>query len=156
MLVIAILAISVTGFSVNSVCAASGWQGSYDHWIIPTENEWNVTLDHCNDPLFHQRLYDVNTGEEVSDGGKPDVIDRTHLYHSLVYTCTIDAAWYNQCILIPFYAGGNIEIHSAILGGHKNSWADVTINHWSNWQIGRDTQGTGEYSLPQEAWNNLP
>lgn len=124
-------------------------------WTIPRQQVFKVLMRH-DDLACSQRLIDLNTGEVIADGGDDyDTIDRTHMYHTLLYTCQVKGTPHNQNIVIPVYPGGDICVwtywYSCV---KKQSWTNLMINGYMNQGLGRDSDGYGNYTLPPDAIMN--
>lgn len=144
-----------------SVCSAVSyrWEDGADiGWHVPTTRDfpYSVKLDHKGGLSCSQELYDVQTGEYISDGGNPDFIYSQSMFHTLLYTCQVKGTPHNQRIVIPIYLGGDIRIYTDWNSiSKKQSWANICINGWWNEEIGKETSGNGNYSLPDAAFDKI-
>jgi hypothetical protein len=143
------------GFILSGLSSTNAeYLNGVTNWTIPMGNDWNVNLDNYGSLIVYQQLFDAQTGQLICEhtGTHNNAIDRTHLYHSLIYEAQIVGTPNNNRILIPCYVGGDISIYtdwdSCV---RHNSYSSITINNWINYNIGDGQNGVGTYSLPPDA-----
>jgi hypothetical protein len=151
-LVIVILAIS----SVSSVCAISGTQYREApwHWQYPLGNEWDIKYERHGALVNSADISEIGNPshniEDVEKGGKK--IDASYVGKSIL----IHTHWYgtpaDSNVIVPYYPGGVIWLANCFdSAAYSESWVDVTINNWCNWQCSRNKNGALDiWQLPDD------
>jgi hypothetical protein len=149
--------------SIGGVCAsvdkpvkipAPQYREAPWHWEYPVGDSWPIEFERKGALVNDCYLYEVNNTshriEDIEKGGKS--IDSGYVGKSII----IHSHWYgtpsDTNVLVPYYTGGKISLsHHFDSAAWSESWMDVTINNYCNWQLGRnDNEKIVQYSLPDD------
>ncbi len=155
--IISILIITILAISSIGAASATGepqYRTAPWHWEYPVGNQWDIKYERANNLINSANIYEVNYPshkiEDVEKGGKK--IDASFVGKSII----IHTQWYGQPddtnVLVPYYPGGEIWISNHFnSAAYSESWIDLTINNWCNWQLGRHAgDALVTYTLPND------
>jgi hypothetical protein len=136
--------------SIGSVCAsvdhpvaipAPQYREAPWHWEYPVGNEWPIEYERkgllVNDCYLYEVGHPDHTITDIEDGDKK--IDSGFVGKTLILHSSWSGTPSDTNVLIPYFPGGKIRFsHHFDSAAFRESWMDITINNWVNWQCGRN------------------
>jgi hypothetical protein len=156
---VALLAMSGIGSACASVdhpvaIPAPQYREAPWHFEYPVGNEWPIEYERKGALVNYCEIYEVNnTAHKIDDveNGKQK-IDSGFVGKSIVIHSSWGGTPSDTNVLVPYYPGGKIRLsHHFDSAAYRESWMDVTINNWVNWQCGRNANNAlVEWSFPDD------